>query len=142
MFPKKPQLSINIPSKTDLLKMIVGITKHVATLNHFSNSDSQKIALAVDEGVTNVMKHSYKCKKNENIKLEYFSNTHGLKIKIVFRGIPPVFDTKNVDINKLIKGKRKGGLGVKLIKNIMDSVNYKTIDDINYCEMIKWKKKK
>jgi len=142
MFPEKPQLSINIPSKTDLLKMIVGVTKHVAALNHFSNSDSQKIALAVDEAITNVMKHSYKYKKNENIKLEYFSNTRGLKITIIFRGIPPVFDTKSVNINKLIKGKRKGGLGVKLIKSIMDSVNYKTIDDINYCEMIKWKKKK
>jgi serine/threonine-protein kinase RsbW len=142
MFPEKPQFSITIPSKTDLLKMIVGLTKHIATLNQFSISDSQKVALAVDEAITNVIKHSYKYKKNENIKLEYFSNTRGLKIKIIFVGIPPVLDKESVNIKKLIKEKRKGGLGVKLIKSIMDSVNYKTIDNINYCEMIKWKKKK
>ncbi len=142
MFPEKPELSITIPSKTELLKMVVELTKHIATINQFPSSDSQKIALAVDEAITNVIKHSYLRKKDKDIRLEYFTNGNGLKIKIIFTGIPPVLSKEGVDLNKYIREKRKSGLGVELMRRIMDSVEYKTVNDVNYCEMIKWKTKK
>jgi serine/threonine-protein kinase RsbW len=141
MFPEKPELSITIPSKTELLKMVVELTKHIATINQFMPSDSQKIALAVDEAITNVIKHSYQFQKDNEIRLEYFTDGKGLKIKIIFKGIPPVFSTQRVNLKKFIKEKKKSGLGVELIKKIMDSVEYKTVNNINYCEMIKWKSK-
>jgi serine/threonine-protein kinase RsbW len=142
MFPDKPELTITIPSKTELLKMVVELTKHIATINKFVPSDSQKIALAVDEAITNVIKHSYLRKKDKDIRLEYFANDKGLKIKIVFKGIPPVLSKEGVDVAKYIKEKRKSGLGVELMRKIMDSVEYKTVNNTNYCEMIKWKTKK
>jgi serine/threonine-protein kinase RsbW len=141
MFPKKPELSISIPSNTELLKMVVDLAKHIAIINQFSSSYAQKIALAIDEAITNVIKHSYKDVKNEEIRLEFFSSTNGLKIRIIFSGIPPILAKKGVNLNKMIKNKRKGGLGVELMRRIMDSVEYKTIGGSNTCEMIKWKKK-
>ena len=42
----------------------------------------------------------------------------------------------------MIKKKKKGGFGVKLMKTIMDSVVYPTVDGENCCEMIKWRKAK
>lgn len=142
MFPEKPELTITIPSKTELLKMVVELTRHIATINQFIASDCQKIALAVDEAITNVIKHSYLWKKDKDIRLEYFTNDRGLKIKIIFKGIPPVLSEEGVDVAKYIKEKRKSGLGVELMKRIMDSVEYKTVDQTNYCEMIKWKTKR
>jgi len=141
MFPKKPELSITIPSNTELLKMVVDLAKHIAIINQFSSSYAQKIALAIDEAITNVIKHSYKDVKNEEIRLEFFSSANGLKIRIIFSGIPPILEKKGVDLSKMIKNKRKGGLGVELMRRIMDSVEYKTTGDSNTCEMIKWKKK-
>ena len=44
--------------------------------------------------------------------------------------------------SKMIKEKKKCGLGVELMRRIMDSVEYKTVGNINTCEMIKWKEKK
>lgn len=142
MFPDKPELSITIPSKTELLKMVVELTKHIATINQFRSGDSQKIALAVDEAITNVIKHSYLWKKDKDIRLEFFTNDNGLKIKIIFTGIPPVLSREGVDLNRYIKEKRKSGLGLELMRKIMDSVEYKTVGDINCCEMIKWKNKR
>jgi serine/threonine-protein kinase RsbW len=142
MFPDKPELSITIPSKTELLKMVVELTKHIATINKFHSADSQKIALAVDEAITNVIKHSYLWEKDKDIRLEFFTNDIGLKIKIIFTGIPPVLSQEGVDLNKYIKQKRKSGLGLELMRKIMDSVEYKTVDDVNYCEMIIWKNKR
>ena len=142
MFSKKPELSISIPSKTELLKMVVEVSKHIAIINQFSFSDAQKIALAVDEAITNVIKHSYEFKSDGIIKLEFFTDTDGIKISISFSGIPPVLDKVTVNLKKMIKAKKKSGLGVELMRRIMDSVEYTTSDDINCCEMIKWKRKK
>lgn len=142
MFPEKPELSISIPSQTALLKMVVELARHIATLNQFSPSSSQKIALAIDEAITNVIKHSYQNQMDEDIKLEFYTSPDGLKIKIIFTGVPPVLSEIGVNLDKMIKEKRKGGLGVELMRRIMDSVEYKTIGNINTCEMVKWKKKK
>ena len=139
MFPEKPELSISIPSKTELLKMIVELTRHIATLNQFPANDAQKIALAVDEAITNVIKHSYRDIMDEDIKVEYFCQVRGLKITISFTGVPPVLEENAVNLDRMIKEKKKGGLGVELMKRIMESVEYKTAGNINTCTMIKWK---
>jgi serine/threonine-protein kinase RsbW len=142
MFPKKPELSISIPSKTELLKMVVDLADHIATINQFPPSESRKIALAVDEAITNVIKHSYRNAMDKDIKLEFFSSADGIKVRIIFTGVPPVLEQMGVNLNKMIKEKKKGGLGVELIRRIMDSVEYKTTENLNTCEMIKWKKKR
>lgn len=141
MFPDKPELSIVIPPQTALLKMVVELSRHIATINQFSPADAQKIALAIDEAITNVIKHSYRNKMDDDITMEFYTSADGLKIRIIFTGVPPVLGVIGVDLDKMIREKKKGGLGVELIRRIMDSVQYQTTDNINICEMIKWKKK-
>lgn len=141
MFPEKPELSITIPSRTDLLKMLTELTRHIAIRNLFTESESQKVSLAVDEAITNVIKHSYKNEEKGKITLDFFSGDHGIKICVSFAGIPPDLQKNPADVEKLIRDKKKGGLGVTLIKKIMDSVKYNTVEGTNYLEMIKWKKK-
>lgn len=140
MFPKNPEILVSIPSRTDLLKMIVELTNHISILNNFDSNMSHKISLAVDEAITNVIKHSYKSKEDHEIIVEYYPDKKGLLIKIRFSGIPPKLRKSQVNIRNLIKEKKKGGLGVELIKKIMDSVEYKVENNQNCCEMIKWKK--
>ena len=141
-FPKKPELKISIPAKTDLLKMVVDLTKHMATINEFEKKTSQKIALAVDEAITNIIKHSYNYDENYDIKMEFYTkkinNRKGLKIKLIFAGEPPVFKNAAINLNKMIKDKKKGGIGVEIMKRIMDSVEYRSVNEKNCCEMIKW----
>ena len=140
MFPETPELSISISAKTEMLKMVVELTKHIAVLNQFSIPDAEKISLAVDEATTNVIAHSYKKREEETLRLEFFLDFTGIKIRIIFAGIPPQLQENKVELSEMIKAKRKGGLGVKLMRSIMDSVEYKTEGSINSCEMIKWKR--
>ena len=72
--------------------------------------------------------------------VKYYPDKKGLLIKILFSGVPPKFKKSQVNIKNMIKEKKKGGLGVELIKKIMDSVKYKVENNQNCCEMIKWKK--
>lgn len=140
MFPPNPDFSITILSQTQLLKMVVELTRHITTLFNFSAPEAQKISLAIDEAVTNVIKHSYSNESDQQITIEYFLAPGGIKIRIFYRGLPPEIADEEVNIGKMIKKKKKGGLGVKLMKTIMDSVVYKTVDGKNCCEMIKWQK--
>jgi len=120
--------------------MVVELTKHIAALNQFSIQEASRISLAVDEATTNVIAHSYQKKEEETLKLEFYLDTKGIKIKILFSGIPPKLEDSKVELTEMIKAKKKGGLGVKLIRTIMDDVEYKTEGKINSCEMIKWKR--
>ena len=122
--------------------MVVDLTNHIATINQFTTAEARKIALATDEAITNVIKHSYKNLLDEEIKMEFYCAPEGLKIKIIFTGVPPVLEKSGVDLDQLIRDKKKGGLGVELMRRIMDSVEYRTVGNLNSCEMIKWKKKK
>jgi len=140
IFPQKPDFSITILSQTQLLKMVVELTRHITTLFNFSAAEAQKISLAIDEAVTNVIKHSYGNETDQHITIEYFLATWGIKIRIFYRGLPPDISDEEINVSKMIKKKRKGGLGVKLMKTIMDSVTYENVDGENCCEMIKWQK--
>ena len=77
---------------------------------------------------------------DQQITIEYFLAAGGMKIRIFYRGLPPDISDEEVNIGRMIKKKKKGGLGVKLMKTIMDSVTYSTVDGENCCEMIKWQK--
>ena len=140
IFPQRPDFSISILSQTQLLKMVVELTRHITTLFNFNAAEAQKISLAIDEAVTNVIKHSYGNATDKNITIEFFLATGGIKIRIFYRGLPPDISDEEINVNKMIKKKKKGGLGVKLMKTIMDSVSYETVDGENCCEMIKWQK--
>jgi serine/threonine-protein kinase RsbW len=143
-FPESPELKISIPAKTGLLKMVVDLTKHMALINDFDKNDAQKIALAVDEAVTNIIKHSYNYEEDNDIIMEFFISQNktkkGLKILLIFSGEPPILKDTEIDLNKMIKQKKKGGIGVEIMKKIMDSVQYGNIKNKNFCEMVKWAK--
>lgn len=141
MFKAEADLIVTIPSSTELLKMVVELTRHVVEILEFPDKEIQQIALAVDEAITNVIKHSYRYEKGRDIRIEFFTTPAGLKIRIIYAGIVPELDPTAVSVERLIKQKRKGGLGVQLMRKIMDSVEYSTSNDLNVCEMTKWKKR-
>ncbi len=138
-FPAKPDFAVTILSQTQLLKMVVELTRHVATLAQFPLRDAQKISLAIDEAVTNVIKHSYGNRRGRQIGLEYYLAEAGLRIRVLYSGLAPDISDAEVNLGRMIKKKKKGGLGVKLMKTIMDSVAYSSQDGQNVCELIKWR---
>jgi len=138
-FPAKPDFAITILSPPQLLKMVVELPRHIATLSQFPLREAQKISLAIDEAVTNVIKHSYGNRQGREIVLEYFLAEAGLRIRVLYSGLAPDISDEEVNIGRMIKTKRKGGLGVKLMRTIMDSVAYSNQDGLNVCEMIKWR---
>ncbi|MBI5731472.1 MAG: ATP-binding protein [Ignavibacteriales bacterium] len=117
-----------IKSKTDNLAVIRDFIKSAADESGFSEDTIGKIILAVDEACTNIIKHAYKYSPEGNIIIKIKFNDPKFSISITDEGSH--FDPNIVpepDLCEYYKQKRVGGLGMFLIKKLMDEVNYSTL---------------
>lgn len=90
------------------------------------------MVLAVDEVCANLMIHSNHCSPNHSIEVEVVLKEKGKVIfNIIDRGRG--FDIRKYpepDIKEIIRLKKKGGVGLMLVKRIMDDIDY--IDKKDY----------
>ncbi len=134
------QIVLEIAATTELLKMLVEFTRHVAILAGFVSSESCKISIAIDEAATNIIKHSYEYDKNKRIKINYILSEEGMTIELIHQGEPVIIEENDKSLVEMIEDKSKGGLGVRMMKKIMDSVQYETREGENICRLVKLKK--
>lgn len=120
---KKYQLKI--PSQSDNLAIIRDVVAKVASRVGFDADEASKIELAVDEACTNVIKHAYANNSNQMIEVSIKVDQKKLIIIVADKGkgFNPD-EIKLPDLNKSIKEGRKGGLGLCLIKTLMDKVEF------------------
>ncbi|MEX2234097.1 MAG: ATP-binding protein [Cyclobacteriaceae bacterium] len=98
-----------------------------------------ELVLALDEMCSNLMIHSHQCNPEELFEIHI----------ILKKGEPVIFeiidDGNTFDINQfaepdlgnLVHEKRKGGLGIRLVKSIMDKIEYQNRSGKNVCRLIK-----
>ncbi len=117
-----------VKSTTDNLALIREFTKSAAEESGFSDETTGKIVLAVDEACTNIIKHAYKYSPNGNINIGI--KFEGIKFTISITDEGNHFDPNKIpepDLREYYKQKRIGGLGMFLMKKLMDEVQYSTI---------------
>jgi serine/threonine-protein kinase RsbW len=117
-----------VKSVTDNLALIRDFTKSAAAESGFSDETIGKIILAVDEACTNIIKHAYKYSPEGNIIISTKFKDGKFIISITDEGNH--FDPDRIpepDLLQYYKQKRAGGLGMFLIKKLMDEVKYSTL---------------
>jgi serine/threonine-protein kinase RsbW len=97
------------------------------------------IILALDEMCSNLMIHAHHCNPDHLLELHIDIPTRG---KFIFEIIDDgsVFDINQFhepELDNLVHEKRKGGLGIRLVKSIMDSVEYMQRSGKNVCRLTK-----
>ncbi len=91
----------------------------------FNEHDNKQIQLALEEALTNIIKHSFAPGQLEDIDIEFCQVPLGLKVSIWVRGIPfdpalfPIFNRKDLEENL-----NDRGLGHYLIQQVMDEYFY------------------
>ena len=91
-----------------------------------------KIRLAVEEAVVNVMEYAYPKGSKGEVSIRAVSNGKRLKFVITDSGIP-FNPTKVAAANTMLSVEERpvGGLGILLVRELMDSINYERIDGKN-----------
>jgi serine/threonine-protein kinase RsbW len=134
----KDKLVISNDTKhlTALRNFMAAIVKKHKPLASFEN----KIILATDEAVTNIIEHGYDDGQNGMIEVEVEATDK--MCKIVIRDEGKFYDPNkhpSVNIEKHLEEGRTKGLGVFLMRQIMDEVKYRYEKDTkNELTLIKY----
>ena len=118
---------LKIPSQTGNLELIREFISGLAQKVGFDDQDINKIELAVDEACTNVIAHAYNNDESQEIELSVKIQKNKFIVVVADKG-------KGFDFNHLEEPNMKnymaelrvGGLGIYLIKSLMDEVDYQT----------------
>lgn len=113
------------------------VSKH-ASRHGFSDREIADIRLAVDEACTNIIKHAYKHDATKEVGIEIAIDSEKFMITITDQGEP--FDKKKYhkpSLKDQIAQKKRGGMGVHLMRNLMDKVEYRFDNNTNTLCMCK-----
>lgn len=110
----------------DQLKAIRMFVNDVLNKYFFSDLEINAMVLAVEEICANLMIHSHNCNPKDKIELSIdVQKDKGVYFKIMDKGLGFDFNNyKEPTLQEIIKQKKKGGLGLMLVKRIMDRVDF------------------
>ena len=98
----------------------------------FNPDDTAQVKVAIEEAVANVMNYAYPPGTLGDVTIEAASNDLRLKFTVIDSGKP--FDpTVQADADTMLPAseRRIGGLGIHIMRQNMDSINYERIDNHN-----------
>lgn len=135
---RKHTYRLTITSQTNRLNDVRRFISEKAREHGFSDDDINKITIAVDEACTNIIKHGYNFSPDHFIDIEIHRDATDFEIVISDSG--KQFDPKSIetpDMKEYLSHYRRGGLGVYLMKRIMDKVEFNFQRDRNILRMVK-----
>ena len=139
MVPVERTFSIHVPSSTENLAMIREFVASVGTQAGLSPGEVAKLELAVDEACANVIEHAYGSDVTKEVSVRATLDDQILEIFVIDSGVgidPSSIEQKELD--KLVALRKSGGLGMRLIKSLMDTVEYQMIPGVkNELRMVK-----
>lgn len=122
------KFTLHVPSSTENLALIREFVASVGIQAGFSEEEVASIELAVDEACANVIEHAYGHDSTKEVIVKASLDEDQLWIKVVDtgRGFDP-HSVRQEDLQHLIAQHKSGGLGMRLMKTLMDEVHYEII---------------
>lgn len=131
---------ILLPATMENFEKMIEFIRNGAAAAGFDSKMVNKINLACEEALVNVIKYAYSDKVGDvEITYKIIYGEKGMQIEIIDWGIsfnPLSIEKPNIDAP--IEERPIGGLGIYMVLNIMDKVNYRRDQDRNIFTMIKF----
>ena len=142
MVPVERTFSLHVPSSTENLVMIREFVTSIGEQAGLPPAEIMKLETAVDEACSNVIEHAYGSDVTKEVSVRATLDDQILEITVTDTGIgfdPSTVEQKGLD--KLMRGRKSGGLGMLLMRKFMDTVDYSISSDRNEQRMVKRLKK-
>jgi len=130
--------SITLENDIKEVKRLNLFVADIAKRAAMNPAESSQLKLAVEEAVVNVINYAYPSGTKGNISVDTSFDGKQVKIVISDSGLP--FDpteAPSADTTLSASERPIGGLGILLVRQLMDSVNYEWIDGKNVLTMKK-----
>ena len=130
-----------LPNDVSTIPQLNEFVDEVCENAEFDMPTTMSMNLAMEEAVVNVMNYAYPKGMLGNVNIEAQINEKRLKFVISDHGTP--FDPtekEDADVTLSVEERPIGGLGIYLVRQIMDSVNYERLDGMNVLTLRKFLK--
>ena len=130
--------SLTITNRVSEITKINAFVQSATTMMHMENDLANKIKLAVEETVTNCIEYAYPSGTYGDVTVDIEADDSIIRFIITDSGVE--FDPTGVskaDTTLTVDERPIGGLGVFLVRNLMDSINYERAGGKNVLRMEK-----
>lgn len=130
--------SLTIANKVSEISKLNAFVESATTAIHMGNELANRIKLAVEEAVTNCIEYAYPAGTYGDVTTVIEADDAMIRFIISDTGAD--FDPTKVnkaDTTLSVDERPIGGLGILLVRNLMDSINYERIDGKNVLRMEK-----
>ena len=119
------KFTLQVPSSTENLALIREFVSSAAKQAGFDDKEVGRLELAVDEACANVIEHAYgqDVSKEVIVRARLDENEFSIDIEDTGKGFDPA-SVNQEELEQLINKRRTGGLGMRLMKTLMDEVRY------------------
>ena len=131
------QNHLTLPNDVQEVPQLNAFVDEVCETAGLDMSTTMKINLAIEEAVVHVMNYAYPNGKGD-VDIDAQINDEHLKFVISDSGTP--FDpTVKAEVDTTLSAEQRsiGGLGIHLIRQIMDTINYERVDNKNLLTLSK-----
>lgn len=128
----KLQRSLTLPNDINEVPRLAMLVDEACEALELDMSLTMSLNLAIEEAVVNVMEYAYPAGTSGEVNVSIQSDGKSLTFVISDSGVP--FDPTaqgEVDTTLTAEERPIGGLGIHLVRQIMDSVNYERTDGKN-----------
>lgn len=119
------KFKLQVPSSTANLALIREFVSSIGAQAGFDAKDIAKLELAVDEACANVIEHAYSHDNTQEviIRATFDDETLQIDVEDTGRGFDPS-KIQPAELEQLVAERKSGGLGMRLMKTLMDEVRY------------------
>lgn len=122
---------------TNLKKIRSFVSDHLHDIQ-LNDEQSNLVVLAVDEVCANIMIHSNQCNHKKHLEISIRQDDQRVIIEVSDEGTafnPQTYQEPKLD--EVVRSRKKGGIGMMLVRRIMDKIEYDRIQGRNICRLIK-----
>lgn len=129
---------LNLSCQTSALSELRNFLQQNLATYKLSEVERHQITLAVEEVCANLIIHSHGCNPKDQIQLEIKDSYEKMIFEITDDGIAfNLLEYEVPQLKQVVEAKRKGGLGILLVKKIMDEIEFESKNGRNICRLIK-----
>ena len=137
-FESKLTKSITLKNNVREVARLSEFIKSVMEELSIDKSLSRQLRLAIEEAVVNVIDYAYPPEIDGKIDVQL--QTDGKRLKVIICDSGAAFDPttkEQTDTSLSVEDRQIGGLGILLVRELMDTINYERVEGKNILTLIK-----
>ncbi|TDI91757.1 MAG: tetratricopeptide repeat protein [Caldithrix sp.] len=142
MFKTAEKEQLKVPAHIDYLGDLRDFVVRIGKKHGFSDKQINAFKLSVDEAATNIIRHAYRESEDQGlITIRAVIKKNSLTLSLIDQGT--YFDpkrVKNPDLKRYVDIGKKGGLGIFIMRKLMDEIDYRKTEEGNELRITKFRK--